>query len=85
MMGYLKAGNEMTETSTSRTTGARFSAAPVPLILRLLTYAGAVGTLILVLVGFLAGIGRLWQRDALEELVVIVPLWVLIGGWMLSG
>lgn len=51
---------------------------------RLLIYVGAAGTLIFVLNGAAAGLSRLSQRGAMDELMVIIPLWALIGVWMLS-
>lgn len=83
-MGYLKGGNEMAETSTSRTTGARFSAARVPLILRLIC-AGAAGPLILLLAATVTGIAScfLGHGPGPLDLLFFVPLWAVAGGWML--
>jgi len=84
-MGYLKAGDEMAKTSTPTTTVACFSAAPVPLILRRLIYAGAVGPLILLLAVIVAGIAScfLGHGPGPLDLLFFVPLWVVAGGWML--
>jgi hypothetical protein len=51
---------------------------------RVLIYAGAAGTLILALNGARLVLGPLWQRGALSELIPIVPLWALVGTWILS-
>jgi hypothetical protein len=53
-------------------------------ITRYLIYTGALGTLVLVLNGFRVVLGRLSQREALGELVAIIPPWGLLGLWTLS-
>jgi hypothetical protein len=50
---------------------------------RALIYAGAAGTLVLALNGVARGLGRLAERDAMLELIVIIPLWALLGAWIL--
>jgi hypothetical protein len=50
---------------------------------RFLIFTGAAVTLLLALNGVRLAIGRVSPRNA-SELVVIIPLWVLVGLWMLS-
>ena len=51
---------------------------------RLLIYTGAAGTVILALAGLRFAVERLARRAAMAELVIVLPLWALIGAWMLS-
>jgi hypothetical protein len=53
-------------------------------IVRLIIYAGAAGTLVLVVAGCLRAIGRIAERNAQAELLVVIPLWLLVATWTLS-
>jgi len=53
-------------------------------VTRVLILAGALGTGALILLGFSRALGRLADRGGLHELVVIIPLWLIVGAWMLS-
>jgi hypothetical protein len=74
----------MNEAPTPGPGGEQVRAARAFSFTRLLIYLGAAGTLILVLNGVGDVLGRLSRRSALSELVVVVPLWALLGVWILS-
>ena len=53
-------------------------------VVRFIIYAGMATTLLLAAGGCVRAIRRGAERDALEELIVVLPLWVALTGWMLS-
>jgi len=56
---------------------------PLASATRYVIYAGAAATVILMLNGFRLGLARLWRREAMTDLFAVVPLWTLVGAWLL--
>lgn len=56
----------------------------VMIVARLLVYAGAAGTLVLIVAGCVRAVARGVDRGAYVEVLVVIPMWLLIAGWMLS-
>jgi hypothetical protein len=77
-------GARVNELPTARSGVESGRAAGASLLARVLIYAGAAGTFILALNGARVVLGRLSQRGAMSELLVIIPLWALVGMWILS-
>lgn len=76
--------NEVNEASTPGTKSSLLSAARKLSIAQLLIYAGAISTLVLVLVGFIRNLTTFGHKQPMAELFVFVPLVAIIAGWMLS-
>jgi hypothetical protein len=74
----------MGETETPKLGTVPSPGARVASLVRVLVYAGAAGTLVLALNGVAPVLTRLSERGAMSEVVVIVPLWALVGVWMLA-
>jgi hypothetical protein len=79
-----RVGAKMNEAPTLGSCGERVRVAHSFSFTRLFIYLGAAGTLMLALNGFRVVLGRLSQRGAMSELVVVVPLWAVLGVWILS-